>query len=429
LLILTAYIHFLSAPSSRLSSVRVLCNLALRGFTLVSRFLLLFALAHWLEPSDVGMIGLLSAIIGYGIYLIGLEFYTFSARELIHSAPERRAWLLWHQVVLHIFTFLAGALVLYLASIAQWIPHGYLGWLCVLLLLEQVAQEVYRILVALSRQLTASFVLFVRTGAWCLVVIVAIAMDPSLRHVSFVLTCWTVGAAIACLLGVAGLGRAIRFSRPASWDLQWIRKGLRIALPLFVASLAVRGMATFDRFMVENAVGLDVLGAYVLFASVAVAVLAFLDAGVVDFAYPRLVALVSSKDRQGFLDEMAKVRTRVLSMTAMLVLGALITSHILVRLLDRPVYTEHLMLVHSLLAIATLNALSVIPHLGLYALRQDRPILASQLMGFAVFIGVALTGMQSLGVHAVLCGLAASWILILIWKARAYRRLIHQFNW
>ncbi len=409
--------------------MRMLCNLALRGFTLGSRFLLLFALAHWLEPSDVGMIGLLTAIIGYGIYVIGLEFYTFSARELIHSAPERRAWLLWHQMVLHVFTFLVGILMLYVASRLGWIPQGYLGWLCTLLLLEQVAQELYRILVALSRQLTASIVLFVRTGAWCLVVIAAIATEPSLRHVSFVLACWTGGAAIACLLGLAGLGKAVKLSRPTAWNFHWVLQGLRIALPLFAASLAARGMATFDRFMVENALGLDALGAYVLFASVAVAVLAFLDAGVVDFAYPRLVSLAGSRNRQGFLDEMQRVHIRVLVMTALLVIGALVTSHVLVRLLNRPVYTEHLTLVHGLLAIATLNALSIIPHLGLYALKQDQSIVASQLLGFAVFMGVAFTGAQSLGVHAVLLGLAAGWTLILLWKARAYKRLIHQFNW
>lgn len=407
----------------------MLCNLALRGFTLGSRFLLLFALAHWLEPSDVGLIGLLMAIIGYGIYIVGLEFYTFCARELIHAAPDRRAWLLWHQLVLHTFTFMVGVLMLYAAALAGWIPRGYLGWLCALLLLEQVAQEVYRILVALSRQLTASVVLFVRTGAWCLVVIVTIAMEPTLRQVPFVLACWTVGASIACLLGVVSLARVVRLSRPASWDFHWIRQGLRIALPLFAASLAVRGMATFDRFMVENAAGLDVLGAYVLFAGVAAAVLAFLDAGVVDFAYPRLVAFAGSRDHQGFLDEMRKVRTRVLLMTTLLVIGALLTSHLLVQLLDRPVYTAYLSLVHGLLAIATLNALSIIPHLGLYALKQDRPIVQSQLLGCTVFIIVALVGTPSLGAHAVLLGLAAGWTLILLWKARAYKRLIHQFNW
>ena len=406
----------------------MLCNLALRGFTLGSRFLLLFALAHWLEPFDVGMIGLLTAIIGYGIYVVGLEFYTFSARELIHAPPAHRAWLLWHQGLLHTFAFLIGVIVLYVASIAQWIPNEYFGWLCALLLLEQVAQETYRILVALSRQLTASLVLFVRTGAWCLVVIGAMALEPSLRHVHFVLACWTGGAAIACLLGLVGLGKAVNFSRPVTWDFHWIQRGLRIALPLFAASLAIRGMATFDRFMVESAAGLDVVGAYVLFASVAVAVLAFLDAGVVDFAYPRLVALTRSHDIRGFLEEMGKVRTKILWMTALLVAGALTSSHILVRLLDRPTYTENLVLVHSLLAIAVLNALSIIPHLGLYALRQDRSIVVSQLLGCAVFVSVALAGLPSIGIHAILLGLAAGWTLILLWKAHAYKRLIHQLN-
>lgn len=411
------------------ASRRTLLNVGLRGLTLSSRFLLLFALARWLSPAELGLFGLVSTIVGYGIYLVGLEFYAFATRELIRAAPSKRAGMLGQQLMLHGSTYLLGALLLVAAERLGWTPSGYLGWLCALLLLEQLAQELHRILVALSRQLTASWVLFVRTGSWCLVVIAVLASEPSMRQLGFVLAAWTVGASIACLIGLVALLRALPPGEPVRWQRAWLVRGLKVALPFFIATLAARGLSTFDRFFVEEAAGLELLGAYVLYASLGVAVLAFLDAGVVDFAYPRLVALVGARDKAGFEQEMRQVRRRVLAMGGVLILGAALAAQLLAQLLGRELYQQQLHLVYGVLAVAALNALSLVPQLGLYALRQDRAILVSQLLGLAAFVLVAWLALPAWGVYAVLLGLGAAWAIILAWKAVAYRRVSLSFNW
>ena len=70
--------------------VRV-ANITLRGMTLVSKFVLLFFLAKFLQASEVGLYGLLSATIGYALYVIGFEFYNFSTREMI--GEDSKHWL------------------------------------------------------------------------------------------------------------------------------------------------------------------------------------------------------------------------------------------------------------------------------------------------------------------------------------------------
>src|SRR5690606_32976023 len=83
-------------------------------------------------------------------------------------------------------------------------------------------------------------------------------------------------------------------------DWRWIAKGLGVALPLMLASLAVRGIFTIDRFWVEAIGGASTLGAYVLFVGVATAVLSFVDAGIVDFAYPRVIRSARSGANTNF---------------------------------------------------------------------------------------------------------------------------------
>lgn len=53
-----------------------LLNLVLRGTTLVSKFALLFVLAKFLEPLEVGLYGLFSATIFYCLMALGFDFYT-----------------------------------------------------------------------------------------------------------------------------------------------------------------------------------------------------------------------------------------------------------------------------------------------------------------------------------------------------------------
>ena len=55
-------------------SLARLFNMALRGLTLASKFLLIFFLARFLEPAELGLYGLVVATIGYALYLLGLDF-------------------------------------------------------------------------------------------------------------------------------------------------------------------------------------------------------------------------------------------------------------------------------------------------------------------------------------------------------------------
>ena len=65
-----------------------LVSIVLRGMTLGSKFLLIFILARFLTPAELGLYGLLAATIGYALHLLGLDFYTYTTRELLKRPRE-----------------------------------------------------------------------------------------------------------------------------------------------------------------------------------------------------------------------------------------------------------------------------------------------------------------------------------------------------
>lgn len=404
-------------------SIMRLVNISLRGMTLVSKFLLIFFLARFLEPAELGLYGLLVVTIGYALYLLGLDFYIFTTREVLKR--ERSEWggLLKDQGALTAILYAVFMPFLLLIFGNEILPWTVAGWFFALLVLEHLSQELMRLLVAISMPLLASLVLFLRSGCWALVVTVLMFVKPEMRGLDTVLGAWAMGGLAACLLAAICLYRL----RIGGWhkriDWIWIRKGIRTALPFLVATLAIRGLFTFDRYWVEALSGLDVLGAYVLFIGISSAMMSFLDAGVFAFIYPRLIAAFQQDKRVEYRQGLRKLLIQTLVLSSAFVVIALVMIGPLLAWLNKPLYQEQLGMFPWILLASFLYAMGMIPHYALYAQGRDRPLIFSHIAGLAIFI--ASTWLFSLywPQLAVPLGLCVAFCLILFWKSMAFLRL------
>lgn len=408
-------------PSETIATiVRRLLNTGLRGLTLVAKFLLLFVLAKLLAPEEVALYGLFAATLSYSLLAVGFDFYAYAGRELI--AADRREWasLIRDQSVFYGFAYLfllPAALPVFFFGLLPW---KLAVWLFPLLLVEHIAQELNRLLIAMGNPLTATAVLFIRSGLWAIAAAIAMAVFPGLRSLEFVLALWLLGAIAACvpafgrlwMLDKSGLSRAV--------DWKWIRRGIRLAVPFIVATLSLRLIYTADRYWIEAVGGTDILAAYVLYIGISNAVIAFLDASVTAFLYPGLVAAASRGDVVGFRNRFHRFLRQTVVATTLLCAGGLAASHLIVKLIDRRVYSENLDLAYWVIAAAALYALSMIPHYGLYARRHDRPILISHLLALTAFAGVGLLLVPLLGPRAIPGAMIASSAALLIYKTYAY---------
>lgn len=408
-------------------AVRI-ANITLRGMTLVSKFVLLFFLAKFLQASDVGLYGLLSATIGYALYVMGFEFYNFSTREMIGEDPSHWLGMIRDQLAFYgilYCIFLPCALFIFYM---EWLPWSHVYWFLILALLEHIAQELNRILVAISQQLLASVVLFLRSGAWCLAVVVIMWVDVPARNLDVLLGGWVIGCLLGCMLAVRKISEFNKNSLRRKINWRWIFRGMKIAIPLLVASLAMRGVFTFDRYWIESIASLEVLGAYVLYVGMASAVLSFLDAGVIVFFYPKLVSYAKKRDLPLFRKEMKMLAFNVLGVTAFLVLACYAVSGVVLHWLNNAVYSENVHILYWLLFAVAVYSVSMIPHLGLYAFGFDKPLLFSQVAGLFVFLAGAYLLQGEEGVYAVPMSMCIAFVVILIWKSFAYYLTVRRIS-
>lgn len=407
-------------------STRIL-NVALHSATLGTRFLFIFFLAKYLDPASVGYYGLFTAAVGYAMYFVGLDFYTYVTREVIKSPIEQRGQLIKSQSalsgVLYLVLWPFAVVFLYKSG---W-PTELLLWFFPILIFEHFNQEIYRFLIAMSEQITASIVLFVRQGSWAIILVVLMTWDISIRNLQAVMALWALAGGAAAAMGIWKLWqlRMGGWRAPVNWG--WIRQGIRISFAFLIATLALRGMQTIDRYWIEALGGIEMVGAYVVLLGVAGTLLTFLDAGVFAFAYPALIKLSHSQDHAAFEAKIRQMLVHTLFLCAAFSVFSWLALPHLIGWIGNPIYLSALHWYPWLLFAMVLNALSMIPHYALYASGQDKHIIYSHTTALFVFVASVWLLGSSIGALAVPLGLNAAFGFILAWKAVAYWLTIARF--
>lgn len=399
-----------------------LLNVGLRGITLLSKFILLFFLAKYLEPDKVGLYGLVTATISYAFYFLGFEFYTFSNREIVKNPLKNWAPILKSQAYFTAFMYLILTPFLVLIFTFKLLPTEIAGYFFVLLVLEHLSQEFNRIFVAMTKPLLASLILFVRSGLWVYFLVATMYFTTDFHDLKYVFQFWIIGALLACLASAFYVYKLHLTGWNLSVDKSWIKRGVIKAAPFFLASAAIRGIFTIDRYWFEALTDLKTVGAYVLFMSLSNALISFLDSGVFVFAYPQLIKAHENKSMTEFNLKMKRLIQQVTGLLAISSLLIYFGTQPLLQILGKSHYIEFQWMLPSLLLATSIFCLGLIPQYGLYAQEKDRHIIISNIISFLVFITATALLSQFVKEWAILIALNVSlfcgalWCSLMYWK-------------
>ncbi|MGB0466066.1 MAG: lipopolysaccharide biosynthesis protein [Pontibacterium sp.] len=413
----------MTETSPKREVLRRLSNVALRGLSMGSRFVLLFALARYLEPEEVGLYGLVAATLGFSMLVIGGDYYTYSQRELISSPKERWSFVLQHQGLATVLLYTALLPVQALIFVFELLPYSVLLWFFALLITEHLAQECNRVLIAMQQQLWASMVLFIRMGIWvwvllCLMVyaVVPVSLDT-------VFAFWFVGDLLALIVSVVLVKAQVPEWRWWPLDWPWVRAGFKVGLMFLFATLAFKALQTIDRYFVEFWAGSELLAVYVLYSGVAMAVVSFLDSAVFAFLYPKLIAAWREQRYQDYQKVKKELWCSVLISSVLLALSAGLLAPWVFEWIGKDIYNNQPELLWILLAGAVIYAVGMVPHYGLYARKADKAIVFSHITSLVVFVIVSFLCAEMLPLEAPAIGLAVAFVWMLFVKQYMYQRL------
>lgn len=361
-------------------------SIVLRGGTLASKFVLIVFLARYLSLDELGIYALLVATVSYCLYLLGLDFYTFSSRDILSDNK-----LLWKEKVKDQFLFytvlyLVAIFIAILIHITQILPDSILMFGLAILILDHFSQELMRLMVILGKPNEANIQLFIRTGggAFFAISYMWIANIYSL-HVVFAF--WLLGDVLAILFSILIIKREnIGGIQSYKINWLWILNGLKICTPLLISTLANRGVYTIDRYFVGHFSGVDTVGIYSYYSSFSGALLAFIDAGVIVYFYPKLISAFNNKEYIVYKKTVRGFYKAITIVCFAVSVSLLIFIPLLTKYVGKSQFLDAITIFYLLLLSMVIYCFSLVCHYELYAMRKDRQLIISALISFSTAI-------------------------------------------
>jgi O-antigen/teichoic acid export membrane protein len=245
-------------------------NLVIRGITLGGKFIFIIFLAKNLTTEQLGEWGIFTTSVSLSLYLIGLDFYTYSTRSLLEVPLEQRKSMLRDQWLFYLIGYAILFPLLGLLFVTDLLSTKFIFFFYFILVLEHFAQESYRVFVVFKKPLEANFILFLRTGLWAYLFVVIWFMGfDALTSLKAALLFWMGGGVMALLIAIYHF-RKIPFEKgwqPVNW--KWIKSGLRVSMMFFIATIAFKLIELADRYFIDHFHSKNAVGIYTFYANMA----------------------------------------------------------------------------------------------------------------------------------------------------------------
>ena len=355
-------------------------NLFLRLTNSACKFGAIFLISRYISLEAAGQYSIIMATIVLGIYLLGLDFYTYTNREVLAKKVDINFAISNHFTLLMTVFFLF--LPIFILS-----PTSFFGDLSKVLIVaiiisELIGMELSRYLIVLKKPLKASFSIFARFALWFLPLSALLIFDDINILLEDFFILWLVFNFAS--LVVTSIYLKLNFS-VKSLDFGWIKKGILISFIFFLGSIFLRLLLNIDRYYIESLLGYEELAVYGAYISIAAGITVFVDSLVLSFTYPFLVEMISEKNSK-YKDHKIKMIKNVFIVCIVCMVGIWLIFPVLSELFGSKLFYERSdTLIILVLAFIVLN-ISQVYYYVLYAMRKEKIISLMNLLGLSVFL-------------------------------------------
>ena len=364
-------------------------NLALRGITLGSKFLLSIYLVKFLSLEANGEYGIFVATISMLTYVLGLDFYSFNNREILQENSLESGKKIKNQFFLFTLVYLLVLPLLYVFGLFDFIGEKYILLFYLILIFDHISIELYRLLVVFSKPIQANMNLFLRTGIWILVLIFAWHYDfKDLKNLKSVFNLWLVGSFLSVVYSIFSISTVgVKIPWKEKMETKWILKGLRIALPFFIATLSYKIIQFADRYMVEFYLGTKQTGIYYFFSNISMLIETFVQTTVVMIYSPKLIASLK-KDKPFQIDIFKNFSKEIIIYSVVAVASVCAIIYPLLHVVEKTELFLSISVFFVMVITRFIFNISLIYHFKLYVGKKDRVIMTSTLV--AVLFNISL---------------------------------------
>lgn len=386
-------------------------NIFLRGLTIGLKFLLSILLIKVIDIEEYGNFGLIQSTTILLTFVVGFDFYAFSSREILNKESRNIGFYVTNQLAFYLIGYFLVIPALFIISKLNIINYEYIYYVLGIVITEHLSQEIYRVLILLKKTITATIVLFIRSGLWILMLFLFWKFGSTGITLNNVLTFWLIGAILSILMGV----KYLPIKKFEKLDFTWIKMGVIISLPFLAGTLMYKIIEFSGRYFLEFYWGKEEVGIFTFFSSVANILFVFVQTIVIIELYPRLLESLMEGESY-FLQNLRKLESEVIKFTSIGIVLSLILIYPLVKFLEEPLLISNLYSYIILLFSTALFCISFISHYALYTYHKDNQILFSTTVSFIANLFFSFLLIPKFGIMGASVSQLISYILMLVLK-------------
>jgi|GEM_PF-2783500 len=283
-------LSFLQHPKAQ-----ALILMGIRMTSLVSKFVLTLFIARYMGFEDLGVYGLIVSATFVVPAVMGLGVMYMKTREAVTQDPP--------DIVKNLYYYARYILVVYCLFFIgaglfgiQTDQVGFAIIIVAIILMEHLNNDLYNLLLNLSKPLTANILHFVRTTVWICSIIVISFFDTELQTIENVILFWFIGS-LSAFLGFLFVTRHWPWSHIPKFPplFLWVREEVKASKVAYTNSVVTAFNHYIGHFLVSIFLGLELTGVYVYFMQVINAMINLLKIGVIQTARPKLINAYKKK--------------------------------------------------------------------------------------------------------------------------------------
>jgi O-antigen/teichoic acid export membrane protein len=275
-------------------------NLFLRISTMLSKSLLVFMIGAVLTNREIGEWGIISSTLTFLVLLVGLDVFFVSNHNIVgKSFADIKAEII-HQLAIYICAYLIVMPFFWALYYFKITPPSLTILLYVLLIFEHQSQEICRILNILDKQLISSVLLFLRYGFWVWIWFLFYVITGLGASLIVIIYCWIFAALLSTLFGYYFLRKKFKLIINSDQilkeilNIDRIRSSLKQSACFFYATLMVTFFFTVDKYLYGKYSSPEEFSLYVLYMTISLGVINFLDPLIFSFYLPKLIKAFKS---------------------------------------------------------------------------------------------------------------------------------------
>lgn len=362
-------------------------NIALRGLTLLSKFIFIFLLGKYAEDEYfLGEYGIIVTSISLIIYVVGFDYYVFNTREILKS-KENIIDKIRNQFFFHLIIYIiALPLTLGVIFYFDFIDFKYFLIVLILIISEHLGQELFRLYTTLEKSNLANLFFFIKSGLWVWIVLFDFFVLKNELNLLKYLLIWVSCSWFSMMISMIYLRKTLsiktfKFHKP---DYHWILKGVKNSSLFFMSSLSFLVIQFSDRYMIDLFYGKKMVGVYSAYAQFVNAIDVFIFSAIIMVIYPKLIQLFSQK--KAYIKLFKKFKKYILVASILLIAISYFITPVLFGFLEKPSFITNIETFNMLLIGVFFLLMSYTYHYDLYIKKKDTLLLKISLFSMSLNI-------------------------------------------